>query len=147
MFNEELFGNMAKIFTIPLFRENFLDFFQTAQRDGLEAAKKYWHFSAGNNVFSPNTLELYEKLLDLYMALGFVPRFRFDEVRRENDELRQENKFLKEALCDLQVNIFTEGGEKIQDAWRELADRQLETNKEIGKNFFEFFRQLPGNGR
>ena len=130
------------LFTDPLFKKNFFDFFQIVQREGIEEAKRFWNFSPANRGIFPNALEIYEKLADFYTMIGFVPCNKYDQALRDNEELRQENKFLKDTIRELQLNIFREGGEMMQKTCREITDRQLEMHQEIGKNFFEFFQQL-----
>jgi regulator of replication initiation timing len=76
--------------------------------------------------------------------LGIVPKTNYDNVLKENTSLKEENKFLKDILRELQVNIFKIGGEKAQEIWDSSIDKQLEVNKEIAKNFFELFRMLKG---
>jgi hypothetical protein len=147
MYNEEMSKDMMSLFTNPLFKKNFFDFFLKAQQEGIEAAKKFWNLSPEKNTFIPNVMEVYEKMIDFYITLGFVPRTKYDQLLRENENLRQENKFLKETIHEVQSSIFTEGGEKLQESWREIVGKQLDLNKEIAKNFFELVKQLQGGGR
>ena len=147
MYNEEMFKDMMSLLTNPLFKKNFFDFFLKMQQEGIEAAKKFWNLSLEKNMFYPNVPELYEKMVDFYITLGFVPRVKYDKVLRENEDLRQENKFLKDTIQEVQSSIFTEGGEKLQETWREIIDKQLDLNKEIAKNFFELVKQLQEGGR
>ena len=146
MYNEEMFKNMMSLFTNPIFKKNFFDFFLKSQQEGIEAAKKFWNLSPEKNTFFPNVLEVYEKMIDFYITLGFVPRTKYDQVLRENEDLRQENKFLKDTIHEVQSSIFTEGGERLQETWREIVGKQLDLNKEIAKNFFELVKQLQGGG-
>lgn len=147
MNNEDVFKNMMDLFANPLFKKDFFDFFLKVQREGIEAAKKFWSISGSSNLAFPNVLEIYEKMIDFYITLGFVPRSRFDQVMKENEELTRENKFLKDTLGELQFNIFKEGGEELREAWRSIIDKQFEINKDIAKNFFELFKQLQGSGK
>ncbi len=147
MYNEEMFKDMLSLFTNPLFKKNFFDFFIKMQQEGIEAAKKFWSISLEKNTVYPNVPELYEKMVDFYITLGFVPRTKYDKVLKENEDLRQENKFLKDTIQEVQSSIFKEGGEKLQETWREIVDKQLDLNKEIAKNFFELVKQLQEGGR
>ena len=125
-----------------LLQKRFFDFFLKMQQEGIEAARKFWGtYSERNNLF-PDALEMYERMIDFYIILGFVPRVKYDEILGENKSLKQENKFLRDTIRELQFNLFTEGGEKVQQIWHSSIDKQLEMNKEIAKNFFELFRQL-----
>lgn len=142
MFNDECTTKMTGLFTNPLFKMGFFDFFLKMQQEGIEAARKFWGtYSEKNNLF-PDALEMYERMIDFYIILGFVPRVKYDEILGENKSLKQENKFLRDTLRELQFNLFTEGGEKVQQIWHSSIDKQLEMNKEIAKDFFELFRQL-----
>jgi hypothetical protein len=147
MNNEEEFKKMMGLLSNPLFKKDFFDFFLRMQREGIEAAKKFWNLSPEKNMFFPNVLEVYEKMIDFYITLGFVPRTKYDQLLGENEDLKQENKFLKDTISEVQSRIFTEGGEKLQDTWREIVDKQLDLNKEIAKNFFELVKQLQGGDR
>ncbi len=69
-----------------------------------------------------------------------MPRSTYDQALRENEELRRENKFLKDTLRELQFNVFTKYGEEMQQAWREITDRQLAMNREMGRVFLELFK-------
>lgn len=139
--------DMMSLFTNPLFKKNFFDFFLKVQQEGVEAAKKFWNLSPEKDTFIPNVLEVYEKMIDFYITLGFVPRTKYDQVLRENENLREENKFLKDTIHEVQSSIFTEGGEQLQEIWREIVDKQLDMNKEIAKNFYQLFKQWQGSGR
>jgi hypothetical protein len=142
MFNDDCDTRMNDLFTNPLFKIGFFDFFLKMQQEGIDAARKYWMTYAEKNSLFPNVLDTYERMADFYIILGFVPRARHDQVLRENKSLKDENKFLRDTIRELQFNLFSEGGEAAQDIWHKSIDKQLEVNKEIAKNFFELFRAL-----
>jgi regulator of replication initiation timing len=146
MNNEEMMKDMMDLFANPLFKKNFFDFLLNVQREGIEATRKFWNLSPEKTTNFPNALELYEKMFDIYINLGFVPHAKYEKVLKENEALRQENKFLKDTLGELQSSIFREGGEKLQETWHEIIDKQLDMNREIAKDFYELFKQLKGNG-
>ncbi len=142
MFNDECTTKMMGLFTNPLFKIGFFDFFLKMQQEGIESARKFWGtYSEKNNLF-PDAIEMYERMVDFYIILGFVPRVKYDEVLSENKSLKEENKFLRDTIRELQFNLFDKGGEKVQQIWQSSIDKQLEAHKEIAKNFFELFRQL-----
>ncbi|MGD0887411.1 MAG: hypothetical protein ABSA46_21420 [Thermodesulfovibrionales bacterium] len=143
-FNQDMIKNMMDLFANPLFKKGFFDFFLKMQQEGIESAKKFWNATYDKNLF-PNASDMFEKMVDFYIILGFVPRVKYDEILKENEKLRDENKFLRDTIKELQLTIFKEGGEKMQEAWGTIIDKQLEMNKEIAKNFFELFKQLHGN--
>jgi hypothetical protein len=147
MTNEEMMKNMMDLFANPLFKKDFFDFFLKVQREGIESAKKFWGMSGGANLPFPNALDIYEKMIDFYITLGFVPRSKYDQAMKENEELKKENKFLKDTMNELQFNIFKEGSEQMRETWRSIIDKQFEVNKDIAKNFFELFKQLQGSGK
>jgi len=142
MFTEDMTKEMMDLFTNPLFKMGFFDFFLKMQQEGIEAARKFWDNSAQKQSLVPNAIEMYERMIDFYIILGFVPRIKYDEMAKENKNLKEENKFLREALRELQLNLFKDGGEKAQQIWNDSIDKQLDLHKEIAKNFFEIFRQL-----
>jgi len=142
MVNDECTTKMMGLFTNPLFKMGFFDFFLKMQQEGIETARKFWAtYSEKNNLF-PDAMEMYERMIDFYIILGFVPRVKYDELLSENKSLKEENTFLKDTIRDLQCSLFAEGGEKIQQIWHSSIDKQFEVNKEIAKNFFELFREL-----
>lgn len=142
MYNDEMTKKMMDLFTNPLFKKGFFDFFLKMQQEGIEAARKFWSAYPGKNSFAPNVMDMYEQMVDFYIILGFVPKARFDEAVNENKSLKEENRFLRDTLRELQLSLFTEGGDKVQQIWHGIIDKQLETNKEIARNFFELIRQL-----
>lgn len=144
MFNDEMTNKMMDLFANPLFKKGFFDFFLKMQQEGIEAARKFWTTNANKNLF-PDAIDMYERMADFYIILGFVPRTKYDEVLNENKGLKEENKFLKDTIRELQLSLFTEGGEKVQQIWQSSIDKQLEMNKDISKNFFELFRQLKSS--
>ena len=145
MNNEEMRKDMMDLFTNPLFKKNFFGFFLDVQREGIEAAKKLWNLSPEKSTYFPYALEIYEKMIDFYITLGFVPRTKYEKVLKENEDLRQENKFLKETIYEVQSSIFKEGGEKLQETWHKVIDKQVAMNREIKKDFFQLFKQLQVN--
>ena len=143
MYNEEMFKKMTDLFTNPLFKKSFYDFFLKMQMEGIESAKRFWSLQSEKNAFDFSP-EILEKLVDFYIILGFVPRFKYDELYTENKKLKDENAFLSGTIKELQVNIFKEGGEKAQAVWKTIVDQQFEMNKDIAKNFFDLFRSFSG---
>lgn len=141
MYNDECSMKMLELFTNPLFKKGFFDFFLKMQQEGIEAARKFWGGYADKNSF-PNAMDMYERMVDFYIILGFVPKMKYDELQNENKNLKEENRFLRDTIRELQFSLFTEGGERVQQIWHGIIDKQLEANKEIAKNFFELFRQL-----
>jgi hypothetical protein len=142
MFNEGMTRQCTDLFTNPLFKMGFFDFFLKMQQEGIEAARRFWGGYAEKNNMMPGAMDMYERMIDFYIILGFVPRVKYDQVLSENKNLQDENRFLRDTIRELQVNLFTEGGEVAQQIWHSSIDKQLELHKEIAKNFFELFRQL-----
>ena len=142
MMNDECKTQMEDLFTNPLFKMGFFDFFVKAQQEGIESARKYWSTYMQQNSLYQNSCDVYERMADFYIIFGFIPKTRYDEVLNENKSLKEENKFLRDTLRELQVSLFSEGGKKAQDVWQKSIDKQLEINKEVSKNFFDLFRML-----
>ncbi len=147
MNNEEMMKAMMDLFTNPLFKKNFFGFFLDVQREGIESAKKLWNLSPEKTTYFPYALEIYEKMIDFYITLGFVPRTKYEKVLKENEDLRQENKFLKDTIYEVQSSIFKEGGEKLQETWHEVIDKQVAMNRELTKDLFQIFKELQTSGR
>jgi len=141
MINEELFESIMSLFSDVLFRKGFFDFFQKMQREGIEAARRFWDSYPYKNVFFPNAPDIYEKMIDFYISLGLAPRAKYDETFKEHEKLLYQNTFLREIIMQLQQKMFAEVGEKVRGEWKSIIDKQIEMNEEIAKKFFEFFRQ------
>lgn len=143
-FNQDIIKNMMDLLTNPLFKKGFLDFFLKTQQEGIESARKFWSGYYDKNLF-PGAPDIFERMVDFYIVLGFVPRIKYDEVLKENEKLKEENSFLRDTIRELQLNIFKEGGDKVQKIWGTIIDKQLEMHKETSKNFFDLFKQLKGS--
>ncbi len=142
MLDEYMTKKMMDLFTNTIFKIGFSEFFLKMQEEGIEAARKFWGpYAEKNNLFR-NAGDMYERILDFYIVFGFVPRARYDNLIRENKSLEEANKFLRDTIRELQLNLFSEGGEKIQQIWHSSIARQLELNHGLAKNFFDVFRQL-----
>ncbi len=143
MVTEEFSKSLFELYGNPLFKKGFLDFFQKVQQEGIETAKKFWNVSPLRQSLFPNTSEIFVKMVDFYRNLGFVPLNRYEEVLKENEQLKKENQFLKDTINDLNQKIFTEGGKAMQELWKTNLDKHIEMSKEIAKGFLEIFKQ-PG---
>ncbi len=147
MSKEDVTKQMMDLFTNPLFKMGFFDYFLKMQQDGIEAARKIWSSAAEKNIPVPNAAEMYEQMIDFFIILGFVPRIKYEEAVKETKNLKEENQFLRDAMRELQSNLFKEWGERGQQIWDSAIDRQLEVHREIAKSFFEMFRQLKVGSR
>ena len=139
--NEDIIKNMMELFSNPLFRAGFSEFTSKAQVEGLEAAKKFWGLSEYGKTF-PYSVDMVERLNDWYSVLGFVPSAKYNQVTEENTKLKAENQLLRNMIKDLQLNLFTEGGEKAQRVWHDIIDNQIKMNTEVTNSFFETIRQF-----
>lgn len=142
MSNDDVSSKMNDLFMNPLFKIGFFEFFAKMQKEGIEVARNYWMAYAEKNSIFPNVLDTYERMADFYIICGFVPKKKYDEALDENENLKDENKFLRDVMRELRHNIFTEGGEAAENIWHKSIDKQLEVNKEITKKFFDLFRML-----
>ena len=139
--SEDPFKNMLDLFANPLFQAGFAEFASKAQQEGMAAAKKFWGLSDYGQAF-PYSEDVYERLTDWYKALGFVPAVKYNEAMEENTRLQAENQLLRNMLKDLQINFISEGGEKAQQAWHDIMDKQIKMNAEVANTFFEAIRQF-----
>ena len=146
MFNEETIKQMTDLFANPLFKKGLFEFFEKMQMEGIEAAKKFWNMHPEKNVFAgtpfAGTPDIFEKMVDFYIILGFVPHQKYDEAVKENERLKKEVEFLRSTLKELQTNMVTEGTKQSQELWKSIIDRQFEVNKTMAKEFFELFKNL-----
>lgn len=147
MFNENTMKSMMDLFANPLFRQGCQDFFMKMQQEGMEAAKKAWDMSGQKYPSFTSADDFYEKMVDFYTLMGFVPSAKYNELLKENEKLKKENSLLKNMIKDLQNNLFKEGAEMAQQSWQEIIDKQLEVNKELTKSFFEQFKDFSGKGK
>jgi hypothetical protein len=139
--NKEFVENWLRLWGNPLFSQRFLEFFASMQQVGLESARKSWAADhRGDSVFG-NAAELFEPMIAFYSSLGFVSKRQHDQVLEENEELKKENEFLKNALRELNLKVFSEGSQQLQEMWKETAQKQIEMSAEIAKNFLDLFKQ------
>jgi regulator of replication initiation timing len=135
---------MMELFANPLFRTGFAEFVQKAQQEGIEVARKFWGASNYGKAF-PYPEDMVERLNDFYKGLGFVPTAKYNEAVEENDQLKAENQLLRNMIRDLQLNLFTEGGDKAQQLWRDIIDKQFKMNTEVASTFLEAIRQFKSS--
>lgn len=113
----------------------------------MEAAKKAWNMSGQKYPSFTSADDFYEKMVDFYTLMGFVPIAKYNELLKDNEKLKKENSLLKDMIKDLQNNLFKEGAEMAQQSWQSIVDKQLEMNKELTKNFFEQFKDPSVKGK
>ncbi len=142
--NEDIIKYLTELYSNPLFKKGFLDFFEKTQKEGIEAARKFWNTYPGKSSLLPNASEVFERLIDFYIILGFVPRKSYEDAVKMNEELKKENKFLQDFIRELNLKLIAEGGMKMQELWKSAIDRQMELSKEVTKNFFELFKKMSG---
>ncbi|HXX57967.1 MAG TPA: hypothetical protein VEI96_08195 [Thermodesulfovibrionales bacterium] len=96
------------------------------------AAKNYWSLAHGSNFFIPKAPEIFEKLIDFYITMGFVPRKRHEKVLEENGNLKEENTLLRNTISDLQCNVLTHREGNGQGKREKLVGKQpgLERERE-----------------
>lgn len=132
---------MMELFANPLFKQGAEQFFSKMQQEGMDAARKFWGTSSYASTF-PDALQMCERMADFYSAMGFVPLAKYEELRKEVDGLKAENKLLRDTIQGLQQSFLAEGGVKAQEAWQGVVDKQLEMNREVARSFFEAFGQF-----
>ena len=126
----------------PLFQQGANEYFKLMQQQGTEAAKKFWGSSASTTAF-PDAQQMLDRMADFTSAMGFVPLGKYEELQKENDKLRSENKLLRDTIASLQQTFAAENGAKAQEAWQSVVDKQLEMSREVTKSFFEALKQPP----
>ncbi len=141
MGGDEFFAKMADAWIALWLRNPYSQVLLSLQRAALASATQSWNRAEGK-IF-PDPWQLYRLANDFSMALGFVPVAKYDQLLRENEELREENSCLKKIVQDLKFNFLQESGEQMQEVWRTLTQRQLELNREMGKNFLDFMSKWP----
>ncbi|MGA2193554.1 MAG: hypothetical protein ABSG42_09305 [Nitrospirota bacterium] len=141
MYSEDTIKKMLDMFSNPLFKKSFFDFFVKMQVEGIESAKRLWSVSPITDSF-PDAAQIFEKMIDFYIVLGFVPHYKYEEVIKDNERQKREIDFLRETVRQLQESIFTEAGDKAQEIWGTIIDKQFEMNKDISRNFFDLFKEL-----
>lgn len=108
----------------PLFKMGFLDFFRNMQEQGFDAAKSCWDSSYGGDFFIPNATKLFEKLIDFYIILGFVPFTRYEKLLDENAQLKDENNILRNAVGELKSTNLPSLANDVQEPWQGPARKQ-----------------------
>ena len=142
--NEDFLKHSLDLFSNPLFRQGFAEFFFRAQQDGIDAARAFWDTNRKKDVFAENAAGLYEQVIDFYSALGFVSKQKYEEVVGEKEKLAKENEFLKSALRELNSKIYAEGSMQAQEIWKETIQKQMEMSSELAKSFLSLFKQEGG---
>lgn len=142
---EGMIKNWMDLFSNPLFKAGFAEFTQKAQMEGLDAAKKFWSLSEYGRHF-PMPEDMLERMTDWYAAMGFVPNAKYHQLMQENAKLQAENQSLRNMIKDMQLKLFSEGGERVQQAWQDIIDKQIKANTEITSSFFEAIRNFKVGG-
>ena len=143
MFTDDAVDYVEDLFTKPLFKKWFLEFFSKMQQEGIHAAKAFWSFSHQGDGLIPKAPEIFEKLIDFYLILGFVPRQRHEMDLREIDRLKEENKRFMETLSELRSSIYDDQ-KNVKEAWEEIMERQMEISSEADGGIRNFFIQMKG---
>jgi regulator of replication initiation timing len=140
MMTEQQMRMMMEMFNNPMFKQGASEFLKIAQQQGMEAAKKFWGISPDNQAF-PDAGKMMERMADFYQTLGFVPQTKYDDLAKENSNLKAENQMLSDTIRELQQKFMAENGAKAQKAWQEIVDKQLDMSREVTKSFFDVLKQ------
>jgi hypothetical protein len=140
MMTEQQMRMMMEMFSNPMFKQGANEFLKIAQQQGMEAAKKFWGISSENQAF-PDAEKMMERMADFYQAIGFVSQAKYDELVKENNNLKTENQMLSNTIRELQQKFMAENGAKAQKAWQEIVDKQLDMSREVTKSFFDVLKQ------
>ncbi len=142
--NEEFMKSLLDLYSSPLFKQGFPDFFLRVQREGIETAKQFWDISPLRQSLFPDTSEIFEKMIDFYFNLGFVPFTKYEKLVKENKQLEEENRCLEDIIKDLHQKVFTEGGKAMHELWKTSIEKHIEMSREVAKDFLEIFKQSSG---
>ena len=140
--SEDTNKTMKDFYNNPLFKKGFLDFFEKMQLDGIEAARKFWSTYPEKELF-PNAPEMFEKLIDIYVLMGVVPRSKYEDTVKEHEELKKD---VQKLMKELNLDVIAEGGAKAQEMWKDAINKQLEVNKEITKHYFDLLKKISSGG-
>jgi regulator of replication initiation timing len=147
MMTEQQMRMMMEMFSNPMFKQGANEFLKIAQQQGIEAANKFWGISSESQAF-PGADKMVERMADFYQNFGFVPQAKYDELQKENANLKNENQMLRNTLGELQQRYMAENSAKAQQAWQEIVDKQLEMSREVTKSFFDVLKQTtPTKGQ
>jgi hypothetical protein len=141
MCKEEASKHVEGLLRMPLFKIGFLEFFRNMQEEGIAAAKNYWSLSHSMDFLIPNAPEIFEKLIDFYIILGFVPRKRHEKALEENGNLKEENTLLKDTIMELRNNALTSRTEDTQKTWQEIAGKQMGLNSKAEEDVVEILHK------
>ncbi|MBF0540496.1 MAG: hypothetical protein HQK91_03470 [Nitrospirae bacterium] len=133
--DQNLIKSMVDLFNNPIFQKCSMDFFSKMQDGGLDDAKKYWSLSPHKNQFFDGSTDMMEQFSKFYATMGFVPSWKYDKLKEENEKLQKENQFLKDTISQLNLKVFEEGSKKIQDVWTSTIEAQMSIGKELAQNF------------
>jgi len=140
---EEFMKSLLDLYSNPLFKREFPDFFLRIQQEGIETARKFW-----DTFLFPNISEVFENMFDFYLNLGFVPFTKYERVAKENrqlkkeyNQLKEENQFLKDIIKDLNQQVLTEGGKAMRELWKTSIEKHVEMSREIARGFLDIFKQ------
>ena len=140
--SEDTNKTIKDFYNNPLFKKGFLDFFEKMQLDGIEAARKFWSTYPEKDLF-PNAPEMFEKLIDIYVLMGVVPRSKYEDTVKEHEELKKD---VQKLMKELNLDVIAEGGAKAQEMWKDAINKQLEVNKEITKHYFDLLKKISSGG-
>ncbi|MCI4626743.1 MAG: hypothetical protein L3V56_12380 [Candidatus Magnetoovum sp. WYHC-5] len=140
--NDELLKAMLSLYNNPMFKEAFSDYMFKVQRDGVEAARRFWSQQPEKDRFFTSTTDMFEKMMNFYSEMGFVSRKKYDDALKEIEELKKENAFLRDTMQKFNLKVFEDGGKSIQEAWKDTMNKQMELSKEITKSMFDLFKDI-----
>ncbi|KWT83692.1 hypothetical protein [Candidatus Magnetominusculus xianensis] len=140
--NENFLSDLAALYSNPLVKNMFMDYFTRMQQEGAQAAAKLFNTAPAKKDLFGMGPDVFEKMAEFYSGFGCVPRKKYDEVMEENEALKKENSFLKEVVQKMNLKMFEEGSRGIQEAWQEGLAKQLEMSKDMAKTFFDLFKDI-----
>jgi len=141
MFTPDQVRMFQEMFANPMFRQGAREFMLHLQREGQQAARKFWQESPYAAML-PDKQQVMERMADFASAMGWVPLAKYEALQQENAALKAENDRLRDTLRELQQSFMAESGAKAQRAWQDVVERQMAMNREATQSFFDALSQF-----
>lgn len=119
----------------------------------LEAWMKLWLAeggqSGGGTISAAEVSEFHTMLEDSWRLLGVVPRNRYDELNKHNEELRRRLEDSERTVRRLR-RALGQGGEQAEarsmlDTWENLTEQTLATQSEWARRGLQGWGAEPGD--
>ena len=140
MMTEQQMRMMLEMFSNPMFKQGANEFLKIAQQRGIEEANKFWGVSTESQSI-PGVDKMMAQVGDFYKNMGFVPQAKYEDLMKENANLKNENQLLRTSINELQQKYMAEHGVRAQQAWQEVVEKQVNMSRDATKGFFDMLMQ------